>query len=134
MPLHGLLFNIVPQRKQIMNPQPDQELDRRLQKLEADLNSPPPSLSAIPQSKQTIQPQKDNSQSVQPSLNRLINWFNGLSSFGKLIVIGVAALVGFAVLRAVLKLVAAVISLALLGVLLYLAYKFFLARSFESKD
>jgi len=131
--LHGLLFDIVPQVKQIMNPQPDQELERRLQKLEADISSPPPSLSAIPQSKKTL-PQTNNSQSVQPSLNRLINWFNGLSSFVKLIVIGVAALVGFAILRAVLKLVAAVITLALLGVLLYLAYKFFLGRSSKNKD
>ncbi len=130
MPLPSLLFNIIPEQlKQIMNPQPEQELERRLQKLEAELNPGASPSSVIPQSSQTLQPQRNNSQNVQGSLNRFINWFNGRSSWGKLIVISVAAVVGFAILRAILKLVAAVISLAVLAALLYLVYKFALARS-----
>lgn len=128
-------FNIVPeQRKQRMNPQPDQDLEHRLQKLEAELNSPPKSPPAIPQPQKPIQPQTDNYQNLQSTLNRFINWFSGLSGFGKLIIIGVAAIVGLAILRAVVKLVAAVISLAILGLLLYLVYQFFIARRSETKD
>lgn len=117
-----------------MNPQPDQDLERRFQKLEAEINQTPPPPPPVPQPKQHIQPQTDSSQTVQSTFNQIINWFNSLSGFGKLLVIGVAALVGFAILRAVLKLVTAVISLALLGVLVYFVYQFFLARSSEAKD
>lgn len=116
-----------------MNPQPDQDLERVLQKLEVEINqTPPPPL--VPQPKQPLQPQTDSYQPVQSTLNKIINWFNSLSGFGKLLVIGVAALIGLAILRAVLKLVTAVISLALLGVIVYFVYQFFLARSSETKD
>lgn len=114
-----------------MNPQPDQDLERRLQKLEVELNSPPPQVA---QPERLVKPQTDSSQSVQSQLNRFINWFNGLSGLGKVIVAGVAVIVGFAILRAVLKLVFAVISLAILAVLVYFGYQFFLARSSENKD
>ena len=116
-----------------MNPQPEEDLERRLQKLDAEINQPPSPL-AIPQPQKPLQPQTDNSQTVQSSLYRFINWFSGLSGFGKLVVIGVAALVGLTILRAVLKLVAAVISLAVLGVVLYFVYQFFLARSSQTKE
>jgi len=116
-----------------MNPQPDQDLESRLQNLEAELNYPPPQPPAVSQP-QPVQRQTDSFQPVQLQVNRFINWFNGLSGFGKLIVVGVAAIVGLATFRAVLKLVSAVISLAVLAVLLYFAYQFFLARSSENKQ
>ena len=116
-----------------MNPQPDQDLERRLQKLEAELNSPNPSPLTYPE---TTQPRshRDNSLTVQSALNQFINWFSGLSRFGKLIVIGVTTLVGFAILRAVLKLVASLISLALLGLLLYFIYQFFWNRNSKNSE
>ena len=116
-----------------MNPQPEQDLQLRLQKLDAEINQTSPPL-AISQPQEPLQPQTDGSQTVQSNLYRFINWFNALSGFGKLVVIGVAALVGLAILRAVLKLVAAVISLAILGVVLYFVYQFFLARSSQIKE
>lgn len=112
-----------------MNPQPDQDLERRLQKLDAELNQTSASPAAVPQSQKNQQLQTDNSQPIQTTLNRFINWFKGMSGFGKLIVIGIAAVVGFAILRAVLQLVASLISLALLGVVVYFVYQFFVARS-----
>lgn len=113
-----------------MNPQPDQDLERRFQKLEAELNSPP---AQVAQPERPVKPQTDSFQS-QSQLNRFTNWFNGLSGFGKVIVAGVAVIVGFAILRAVLKLVFAVISLAILVVLVYFGYQFFLARSSENRE
>ena len=115
-----------------MNPQPEQDLQRRLQKLEAELNQtyvPPP----VPQ-QQLPQPPVKRLEPSQSLLNRFINWFNGLSGFGKLIVTGIAAIVGLAILRGVLTIVTAVITLALLGVLMYFLYQFLRARNSQTKD
>lgn len=114
-----------------MNPQPDQDLESRLQNLEIELNSlPQPPIVSQPQ--KPLQPQRDNPQPVSLQL-RLINWFNGLSGFKKLMVVGVTAIVGLALLRALLNLFFAVISLAVLAMLLYFGYQFFLARSSKNK-
>ena len=110
-----------------MNPEPDQDLARRLQKLEVEIN-PPPSPPVLQPPEQILQPLTNTSKSVQNPLKKLTNWFNGLSTFGKLIAVGVTALISFAILQVVLKLVATAISLAILGVILYLIYQFFLAR------
>jgi len=117
-----------------MNPQPDRDLDLRLQQLEAELSQTPPSPHTITQPEKPLQPQTDSSRTLHSQLNRFISWFNGLPGLGRLLAIGFLAIVGFAILRAVLQLVAAVISLAVLAVLLYFVYQFFLARSAETKD
>lgn len=117
-----------------MNSQPEQDSERRLEQLEAELNSPPSSPAVISEIKTPEQSQKDISPNLQPQLKRFFNWFNNLSNLGKLTVIVVGAIVGIAILRAVLSLVAAVISLGVLAVLLYLAYQFFIVRKTENKD
>lgn len=111
-----------------MNPQRDQDLERSFQELEAEVNSPP-------QPPEIFQPQPLQPQPDIPSIqiNSFMNWFNNLSGLGKLIVVGVGAIVSLAILRVVLKLVSAVISLAVLAVLLYFGYQFFVARSSENK-
>jgi len=105
-----------------MNPQPEQDLEYRFQKLEAEAQQTPPPYPIL-QPKRPIQ-----------QLLSFTTWFSKLSSLGKLVVVSVVALASFAVLQAVLKLVAAAISLAILAVLMYLIYQFFLARSSETKD
>ncbi len=117
-----------------MNPQSDQDMDLGIQKLEAEINSLPSPKDAIPQPQKPQKPQTDNSQIVQSTLNRFINWFSRISGLGKLLVIGVAAIVGIAILRAVLQVVATVISLAIVGVLLYLGYRLFTALVVQRKD
>lgn len=114
-----------------MNPQPDQDLESRLQNLEIELNSSPQP-PTVSQPQKPLQPQRDNPQRVPLQL-RLINWFNGLSGLRKLMVVGVTAIVGLALLRALLNLFFAVISLAVLGTLMYFGYQFFLARSSKNK-
>lgn len=98
-----------------MNPQPEQDLERHLQIIEAELNQA-----------SLLYPVSQPKQSLQQQANAL-RW-------GKLIFLGVAALVSFAILQAVLKLVTALICLAILGALMYLIYQFFPARSSETKD
>ncbi|MEH1925846.1 hypothetical protein [Nostoc sp.] len=112
-----------------MNPQPEEDLQRRLKKLEAEINSPP---GVVPQ------PQEQTPQSIFANLNlqleRFQIWFNNLSGTKKLVVSGVTVLVGLAMLQAVFKLVASLITLALLAVLVYVGYKFFVSGSFQRKQ
>lgn len=110
-----------------MNPQENRELERRLREIEAQINqqsSPRPFQS---QPGQLPKLQSDRLQSIQSFLQQVTNWFNGLSGVGKAVVISAAAIVGLMVLKTVFQLVTSLISLAIVGVLLYLVYKFFVA-------
>jgi hypothetical protein len=113
-----------------MNPQREEDLQRRIEKLEAEINSSP---GELPQA----QGQKQMPQSVFANLNlqleRFQIWFNSLSGVKKLVVSGVTVLVGLAMLQAVFKLVASVITLALLAVLVYVGYKFFVSSTTRQK-
>lgn len=115
-----------------MNPQPDQDLEYRLQQLEAELGSPPNSSATVSQPQK--QPPEHQTQTWQLQFDRLVTWFSSLSVFGKLSVLSVTAIVGLTMLQAFLKLVAAAFSLVILSGLLYFGYKFFLARSAETKN
>lgn len=119
-----------------MNPEPEQDLEQRKRQLEVELNREPSAISQTPEyTSPTETSLQTNSSSTLPSqLKNFFEWFNNLSGLGKLIVTGVAAIVGLVILRTVFKLVAAVISLAVLAVLLYVAYQFFIVRSSETKD
>lgn len=64
----------------------------------------------------------------QPFLDRTLVWLKTLPQVGKIAVVVVGAFVTFSVLRSVLQLVAAIASLAILGILLYLGYKFLVAN------
>ncbi|MEH2424343.1 MAG: hypothetical protein V7K48_26565 [Nostoc sp.] len=112
-----------------MNPQPEEDLQRRLDQLETEINSPP---GVVPQ------PQKQTPQSVFAKLNlqleRFQIWFNGLSGAKKLVVSGVTVLVALVMLQTVFKLIASVITLALLAALVYVGYKFFVSSSFQRKQ
>lgn len=114
-----------------MNRQPEEDLQRRLDQLEAEINSPP---GVVPQPKR----QKQTPQSVFANLNlqleRFQIWFNSLSGVKKLVVSGVTVLVGLVMLQAVFKLVASVITLALLALLVYVGYKFFVSGGFQRKQ
>ena len=114
-----------------MNPQPEEDLQRRLNKLEAEINSPPGVVSQPQEQKQTPQSVFAN---FNLQLERFQIWFNSLSGAKKLVVSGVTVLVGLAMLQAVFKLVASVISLAFLAVLVYVGYKFFASSSFQGKQ
>ncbi|KAF3886174.1 MULTISPECIES: hypothetical protein [Nostocales] len=113
-----------------MNPQPNDDLQRRLEKLEAEINSP---------SGMTSQSQAANSQPNKVlsffsyHTSRVLAWYKTQSGIKKIIVLGVGFLLAFSLLQAVFKLVAAVISLAVLSILVYVGYKFFISSNSQLK-
>jgi hypothetical protein len=114
-----------------MNYQPEEDLQRRLQQLEAEINSFSPSSSP---SKREEQTNLFGFSKFKVFLERSQIWFQNLSGVQKLLVIGVAILLGFSVLQTVFKLVISLISLALLAVLVYFGYKFLVSGSFQRKQ
>ncbi|MEH1873943.1 hypothetical protein [Nostoc sp.] len=113
-----------------MNPQREEDLQRRLNKLEAEINSSP---KVVPQPQEQKQTEASVFAKFNLQLERFQIWFNSLSGTKKLVVSGVTVLVGLAMLQAVFKLVASVISLALLALLVYVGYKIFVSSSFQRK-
>ncbi|BCX06790.1 MAG: hypothetical protein KatS3mg066_0649 [Fischerella sp.] len=63
-----------------MNPQPDEDLQQRLRKLEAEIDS---SSGKKTKSQQVEQSSVPNFSSVNSQLQQLSNWFNSLSGDGK---------------------------------------------------
>jgi hypothetical protein len=61
-------------------------------------------------------------------------WFKNLPGVGKLVVVGATVLISLSVLQAVLKLVTSAITLAVLGGLVYLGYKFFVSGGLSNKQ
>ena len=110
-----------------MNTQENRDWQRKLQELEAQINQASSPSTVQPQPGQPLRNLFKDSKSIQSLLNQVTNWFNGLSGTAKVVVISFAALVGFAVIKSVLQLVASLVSLAILGVVLYGVYKLFVA-------
>jgi hypothetical protein len=96
----------------------EQDLQRRLQELEASIPS-----NAHPVTTQA------NTSNEAAGLNKIANLFKSLPTTGKLIAVGVGVIVGFAILKSLLSLLAALFSLAFLGVVGYFTYQFLIARS-----
>lgn len=107
-----------------MNPQENRDYDRQLQELEAQIEKDRALNSVDTTPGQPLTRDASDSQ-LQSVLKQVASWFNRLPTPGKVAVVIVAAIVGFSVLRSVFQLVASLISLAILGVVLYLVYKFF---------
>jgi p-aminobenzoyl-glutamate transporter AbgT len=106
-----------------MNPQENRDYQRKLQELEKELNKDKPLKSLETQPGQLLQSLFNKSQ-LESVFNQLTNWFNSLPTVGKVAVVLIGASVGLSLLRSVLQLVGALISLVILGGILYLVYKF----------
>jgi hypothetical protein len=110
-----------------MNPNENPDYKRRLHELESQLDKEHPWQSLEIQPEQPLQRQVNPSQDHKSIVNQVADWFNRLPSAGKVAVVSIGLLVGFSILRSLLQLVASLFSLAILGVILYLVYKFFVA-------
>ncbi len=100
-----------------MNSQNKPDWERRFQELETEVNQ---------ESNDSSVRSMNVSDYLESTVSRLKAWFEGLPNIGRVAVAIMAALVVLSLLNTVLKLVASLISIAILGVVLYLLYRFFL--------
>jgi uncharacterized protein YacL len=113
-----------------MNRQPNDDLQRRLEKLESEINSP---LGVTPQSQEANSSKNKALRFLSYHTERVLAWYKTQTGITKIVVLGVGFLVAFSLLQAVFKLVTAVISLAVLSILVYLGYKFFISGNSQLK-
>jgi len=106
-----------------MNSPNNSDWKKRLQELEAEINPTNPATGEKYTVPETLKLVTDPTQ-YQPLVQKTLNWFNGLATGSKVVVAMVVILAVFTVLRSVFQLVAAVASLAIFGIVLYLVYKF----------
>jgi len=113
-----------------MNNELEKELRQRLQNLEAEINS-----SSVPKYQVHKTPNADHSQfaSINVHIERIVQWFKGLSKTAQVIVCGAGFLATLTILQTLFKLITAAISLAILALLLYLGYKFVISKSLPGK-
>lgn len=107
-----------------MNPQPKSDWERRLEELEQEVEK-----ESSPSSVRPLTP----AENLENSLDRLRNWFDGLPTIAKVGVGIVAVMVAFSLLNTVLRVVASLLTVAILAGVLYVMYKFFIAAN-SSKD
>ncbi|MDJ0800705.1 MAG: hypothetical protein QNJ51_28510 [Calothrix sp. MO_167.B12] len=114
-----------------MSNESERELQQRLRKLEAEINS-----KSVPEYQVRKIPNTDKSgfTSANVHIERIVQWFKGLSKIGQVAVCGVGFVVTLTVIQAVFRLLSAVMSLAVLAMLLYLGYKFVVSNSSKDKQ
>lgn len=107
-----------------------QNWQRRLEELEVEINQ---NASSNSQEKtETVHPHVEittDTPSMFGWLNSARDWFNGLAPIGQVAVGIVGVMVGFSLLGALIKVVSSVISIALVGGVVYLGYKYIFANS-----
>jgi len=103
----------------------NQDWQRRLEELENEINDNKSDYHR--ETTETVRPhvEIDHSQSVARWLNSAKDWFNNLSSEGRVAVGVVGVLVSFSILNTFLRLISSLVSIGILAGLLYFGYKFF---------
>ncbi|MGK7950610.1 MAG: hypothetical protein AB4368_17970 [Xenococcaceae cyanobacterium] len=107
-----------------------QNWQRRLEELEVEIDREAASNSQ--EQEEPVKPHVEianNNSSVLDWLNAARDWFNGLAPIGQVAVGIVGIMVGFSLLGALIKVVSSVISIAIVGGLVYIAYKYLFAES-----
>jgi hypothetical protein len=112
-----------------MNFQPEEDLRRRWQNLEAKIKS-----AGVTSHQKTGETSPSNFAEWTAYLQTVRTWFDDLSKAKKIAALGVVMVFSTLILQALFKLVASVISLAVLALLVYLGYKFFLSNKFQNKQ
>lgn len=117
-----------------MNNYENHQQNRRLQELEDQINSQP---SFTPLNLEAGQPLKRSAQNPHPKdntrLERVQNLLNSLPTSAKVVVGAIAALIALSLLQTVFKVVTSLITLAILGIILYLIYQFAIAPKLNRK-
>ncbi len=112
-----------------MNSSDNQDWQRRLEELETEVNQN--ISSTVQEQTETVYPKVEieNIDSLSGWLNSARDWFNSLAPIGQVAVGVIVIMLGFSVLNIFLKVISSLISVAILGGLLYLGYKYIFAES-----
>ena len=111
-----------------MNPQNNPNWKRRLQELEQEINQSTFGKSINQhENLNSFSEHKNPNSPLQTKLNQAQIWFNNLPRGAQVIVALVAIVVGFSLLNTVLQVVTSLLSIAILAIVLYCLYKFFVA-------
>jgi hypothetical protein len=105
---------------------------RRLEEIEQEVNQTTSNTSVHKTEPIASKTEIELPEQIKIWLQNLKNWFDVLPPVGKIAAGGVGAIVALSVLGAVLKVVSALVSIAVMSVVLYFAYKFFVASSNKS--
>jgi small-conductance mechanosensitive channel len=101
-----------------MNPQNNQDWERKLKDLEIEINP-----DTSPNSENPDSP----SRKLEVALTRLRDWFNSLPTPVRVVVAIFAVMTAFSLLTTVLQAIASLISTIILVLVLYVLYRTFLA-------
>jgi hypothetical protein len=114
-----------------MNSQDNRDWQRRLEEIEQEINQTSKTSSANQTEPVKTEVDIEIRQKIEMWLNNLKEWFSVLPTVGKIAVGGLGAIAALSVFGAVLKIVSSLVSIAIMSVVLYFAYKFFIASSSE---
>jgi hypothetical protein len=106
-----------------MTSQPEDDFQSQSRQFETGVSSPSVVITKIEPVIQPLQPYFR----ISMSIAAFLHWFNNLSGMKKLVVGMAGVIFGFAMLQAVLKLIASVLSVVLFAGLGFVGYKFFVA-------
>jgi hypothetical protein len=110
-----------------MKSQDNQNWQRRLEEIEQEIKQ-----NSSTSTEDRTEPIKSEiyvelSQKIKIWSSKIEEWFNVLPPVGKIAVGGVGAIAALSILTTVLKIVSSLVSIAIMSVVLYFAYKFFVA-------
>jgi hypothetical protein len=105
---------------------------RRLEEIEQEVNRSANNASVHQTTPIASETKLELPEQIKIWIRDIKTWFNVLPPVGKVIAGGVGAIVALSILGAVLKVVSALVSIAVMSVALYFAYKFFIASSNKS--
>ncbi|NJK47577.1 hypothetical protein HC931_04745 [Candidatus Gracilibacteria bacterium] len=98
-----------------MSSQPNSDWERKLQDLETEIHQTTPiNNTNIPD------------ETTKNTVYRIQAWFDSLPPVGRLAVGLIAMTIAFSILSTIFKIVTSLLSVAVVGIVLYLGYKFFM--------
>lgn len=103
-----------------MNYQDDPKVKQRLEDLESEFNQT-----------SFLNSQSNFSQKLKTLYNQFLTWFKDLPKVGQIIVGVVGLAAGLTLLRTVVELISLAITLAVVGVIVYIGYQFFKSSKFS---
>lgn len=105
------------------SPQPP-DWKRRFQDFKFKVEQP--SSQPQPLNQVEVTPQGFGWEMLRQGYQQLIIWFNGIPSSGKLLAIAGGGFLSLSLIKTVYQLVTSLISLSILGIILYLVYRFWI--------